>query len=46
MFPGAHPVTATNMNYTCLAFGAALVLAVVMWIARGRREYKGPVKDF
>jgi amino acid transporter len=45
LFPGALPVNPSSMNYSCLALGAAIFLVVGMWFVKGRKEYKGPLKE-
>ncbi|KAL4902019.1 hypothetical protein BDW74DRAFT_187028 [Aspergillus multicolor] len=42
VFPPYQPVTAENMNYSSLIFGAVLIFSGVYWAFRGRKQYKGP----
>lgn len=42
-FPPYQPVTAQNMNYACLVFGAVVLFSLVWWFIRGRRTYSGPL---
>ncbi|KAF9888271.1 hypothetical protein FE257_008841 [Aspergillus nanangensis] len=37
------PVTAVNMNYACLIFGAVLLFSGIYWVWKGRHVYEGPV---
>lgn len=41
-FPSVTPVTSENMNYTCAAVGASVLIAGVNWFWTGRTEYRGP----
>ncbi|KAE8164610.1 amino acid/polyamine transporter I [Aspergillus tamarii] len=43
LFPPYEPVTAANMNYASLVFGAVCILSGVYWLCKGRRMYEGPV---
>jgi choline transport protein len=43
VFPPYQPVTAVNMNYACLVFGAVSVFSGVYWLIRGRHVYEGPL---
>ena len=45
VFPPYQPVTAQNMNYASLIFGAVMLLSITMWFAYGRKIYYGPVRD-
>lgn len=40
-FPTAMPVTAANMNYSCLIFGSCLIFATASWFLYGRKTYLG-----
>ena len=40
--PYAYPVTAQNMNYTCLTTGGLTVFVTIWWIWKGRTGYTGP----
>ncbi|KAL4925282.1 putative GABA permease [Aspergillus undulatus] len=42
VFPPYQPVTAENMNYASLIFGAVLVFSWIYWIWKGRKQYTGP----
>lgn len=44
-FPSAMPVTAANMNYTCLLLGACLIFTFVWWSWRGHKIYHGPTVE-
>lgn len=44
-FPTFYPVTAANMNYTCLILGACLILAGTYWTLRAHKSYHGPVVE-
>ncbi|PYI06804.1 putative GABA permease [Aspergillus sclerotiicarbonarius CBS 121057] len=39
LFPPYQPVTAGNMNYASLIFGAVLIFSAIYWVWRGRKEY-------
>jgi choline transport protein len=39
------PVMAENMNYNILLIGATLLMAVVYYLVRGRRDYTGPIVE-
>ncbi|KAL8938546.1 MAG: hypothetical protein Q9216_003832 [Gyalolechia sp. 2 TL-2023] len=45
VFPFFQPVTAKNMNYAGVIFGAAVVVSTVMWVVYGRTAYRGPVRE-
>jgi len=45
VLPPYQPVTAKNMNYAAVVFGALLALCAIMWAVHGRRVYTGPVKE-
>ncbi|KAF2104499.1 GABA permease [Rhizodiscina lignyota] len=40
--PTLSPVTSENMNYTCAAIGAIMLIAAVTWILTGRKHFSGP----
>ncbi len=40
--PSVHPVTPSNMNYTCAAVGASVAIALVTWFTTGRKSFSGP----
>ncbi|KAL4767879.1 amino acid/polyamine transporter I [Aspergillus nidulans var. acristatus] len=42
VFPPYQPVTAENMNYSSLIFGAVLIFTAVYWVCAGRRQFTGP----
>jgi choline transport protein len=42
-WPTATPVTAETMNWASVIFMGVLSIAVVYYLAKGRREYDGPV---
>ncbi|MCJ1382947.1 hypothetical protein MMC17_006060 [Xylographa soralifera] len=41
-FPYALPVTAANMNYSCLITGGLTIFIAAWWLWKGGRGYKGP----
>jgi len=43
VLPTARPVSAQNMNYAVVAIGGVLLLVGVMWLAWGRRTFRGAV---
>ena len=43
--PPYQPVTAQNMNYASVVFGAVILLSIVSWFIFGRRIYSGPVRE-
>lgn len=45
VLPPYQPVTAQNMNYAGVVFGAVLLIIVILWTFHGRRVYKGPIKE-
>ncbi|KAK3935384.1 amino acid/polyamine transporter I [Diplogelasinospora grovesii] len=45
VFPPQIPTTGTNMNYCVVAFGIILLIAVIQWLADGRKNYTGPHVD-
>jgi len=44
-WPSVLPVTAANMNYNVLLIGAVVLIAVVYYLVRGKKEYTGPVVE-
>ncbi|RDW68715.1 putative GABA permease [Aspergillus mulundensis] len=42
VFPPYQPVTAKNMNYSSLIFGAVLIFSGIYWVWQGRKQYRGP----
>jgi len=45
VLPPFFPVTATNMNYAGVVFGAALIICAILWFFRGKKHYAGPIKE-
>ncbi|RAL03617.1 putative choline transporter Hnm1 [Aspergillus ibericus CBS 121593] len=43
-FPYAVPVTASNMNYTCVCVGGFLLLELIWWIVAGEKYSRGMQK--
>lgn len=41
-FPSVHPITASNMNYTCAAVGVSVLIAAVTWFTTGSKGFSGP----
>jgi choline transport protein len=39
-FPSYIPVTPDNMNWSCLIFGAVLIIALVDWFVRGKHKFR------
>lgn len=44
-FPPAMPVTAANMNYSSLVFGATLLYSIVYYFVWGKKQYNGPIVE-
>lgn len=44
-FPPVQPVTAENMNYASPVFAFVLLFSLVDWFVRGRKLYKGPIRE-
>ncbi|KAF2035372.1 hypothetical protein EK21DRAFT_54500 [Setomelanomma holmii] len=42
-WPSSVPVTAMNMNWSCVLWSAVMIFAVVFWFVHGKKVYKGPV---
>lgn len=42
VFPANQPVTALNMNYSSLVFGAVLIASCIYWGWKGTKQYDGP----
>ncbi|RDW82675.1 amino acid transporter I-2 [Coleophoma cylindrospora] len=42
-FPPELPVTAVNMNWSCVVFGGAVILGLVWYAFIGRKQYNGPI---
>lgn len=45
VLPPYQPVTAQNMNYASVVFGAVLLLCLFFWVFHGRQNYEGPVQE-
>jgi len=45
LFPPYQPVTAANMNYASLIFGAVCIASILYWFISGRKIYQGPVME-
>jgi choline transport protein len=45
LFPQGMPVTPATMNYAVVFLGATVALAVGLWFWKGKREYRGPLKE-
>lgn len=45
VLPPYQPVTAVNMNYAGVVFGAVLIICAVLWFAIGRARYQGPLRE-
>ncbi|KAF5013647.1 hypothetical protein FDECE_374 [Fusarium decemcellulare] len=43
LFPPYRPITAQNMNYASLVFGAMLLFGLLYWFLGGKRKYAGPL---
>ncbi|EED13334.1 GABA permease, putative [Talaromyces stipitatus ATCC 10500] len=43
LFPSYQPVTAANMNYASLVFGAVCICSGAYWLFKGRKVYEGPI---
>ena len=44
-WPPATPITASSMTYSSLLWGATALFSGVYYLARGRKQYKGPVVE-
>ena len=44
-FPPYQPVTAANMNYASLIFGAICICSIIYWFISGRKNYRGPAME-
>ncbi|GAB7354442.1 hypothetical protein MBLNU459_g4930t1 [Dothideomycetes sp. NU459] len=44
-WPPATPVTASSMNYSVVVTGGVIVLSMVWYVIRARKEYRGPLID-
>ena len=45
VLPPLFPVTAANMNYAGVVFGAALIICGLLWFMIGKRHYAGPIRE-
>jgi choline transport protein len=45
VLPPCFPVTATNVNYAGVVFGAALVICGILWVFMGQKHYAGPIRE-
>ena len=45
VFPPYQPVSAENMNYASVIFGAAILASTILWFVYGRKKYCGPVRE-
>ncbi|EED13419.1 choline transport protein, putative [Talaromyces stipitatus ATCC 10500] len=45
VWPPATPVAADTMNYSVVVTGGVIILSIVWYWIRGRKEYKGPLVD-
>lgn len=45
LFPPDNPTTPDSMNYSVVAFGIILIIALGQWIVDGRKNYTGPVAE-
>ena len=45
VLPPYYPVNTANFNYAPVVFGAALLICGVMWFARGKSHYAGPIRE-
>lgn len=45
LWPPETPVTAATMNYSVVVTGGVIILSIVWYFVRGKREYKGPLID-
>lgn len=44
-WPRVSGPTVGEMNWSCLAYGAVTILAMVFWVVDGRGRYVGPVRE-
>lgn len=44
-WPTMVPVTAVNMNWSCVLWSGVMIFAGCFWVVHGRRVYKGPVVE-
>ena len=45
VWPPGTPVTASTMNYSVVVTGGIMILSIVWYWVRGRKEYHGPLID-
>jgi amino acid transporter len=45
VWPPATPVAADTMNYSVVVTGGVIILSIVWYWIRGRKEYRGPLVD-
>ena len=45
VWPPGTPVDATSMNYSIVVTGGVIILSIVWYFIRGRKEYRGPLVD-
>jgi len=45
VWPPATPVDASTMNYSVVVTGGVIILSMVWYFVRGRKEYHGPLID-
>uniref|UniRef100_A0A093VJW0 Choline transport protein n=1 Tax=Talaromyces marneffei PM1 TaxID=1077442 RepID=A0A093VJW0_TALMA len=45
VWPPATPVATDTMNYSVVVTGGVIILSIVWYWVRGRKEYKGPLVD-
>lgn len=43
-WPGAVPVTAETMNWSCVIFGGIMLIAAIYYVFRARKTYKGTAR--
>jgi choline transport protein len=44
-WPVVTPVDANTMNYSIVVTGGVIILSIVWYFVRGRKEYHGPTID-
>lgn len=44
-FPPATPVGLVSMNWSCVVFGGFVILGLAYYAIRGRKVYKGPIRE-
>ena len=42
-WPSDKAVTASTMNYNCLVWGSVVILSMLYYLTKGRKEYSGPI---